>query len=290
MAAGSKASEDAEMVLKTTDISPQIGSIVETDVETLVSGTISAELIDLIERRGVVLFRGLDMNDEQQLAFTRTLGPIFGEKSGEVYKVTWDPRESPMHHLYTPGNFFWHIDRTDTDVPPFITMLNAKRLDPVGGDTQFANTYAAYEALPEEEKARIEDLRVIHRVIDSFRFVPNPSEEQLAAWNSHEPKELPLVWRHRNGRKSLILSTSGNEIVGMPKAEGEALLKRLMDWATQPQFVYEHKWQVGDIVTWNNTGTMHRAMDYPKDSPRLHHRTTVAGDEPFDTGKMLEEA
>jgi alpha-ketoglutarate-dependent taurine dioxygenase len=270
------------MALKTTDLTPGIGSMVETDVETLVSGAISDDLIRLIEKRGVILFRGLAMDDEQQLAFTRTLGPVLGEKSGDVYKVTWDPRESPMLYLYTPGNFFWHIDRTDADIPPFITMLNAKRLDPEGGDTEFANTYAAYDALFETDKRLIENLRVVHRVIDSFRFVPDASEEQIAAWSAHEPKEHPLVWHHKNGRKSLILSTSGNHVVGMDKEEGEALLDRLMAWATQPQFVYRHKWQVGDIVMWDNTGTMHRAMDYPKDSPRLHHRTTVVGDEPFD--------
>lgn len=270
------------MALKTRDITPCLGTMVDADVETLVGGSVAGELVDLIKERGVLLIRGLRMDDDQQLAFTRTLGPVLDEKSGEVYKVTWDPRESPKLYLYTPGNFFWHIDRTDADVPPFITMLNAKRLDPVGGDTQFANTYAAHEALPESDKALIDDLRVVHRVSDSFRFVPDPSEEQRAAWNAHDPKEHPLVWHHRNGRKSLILSTSGNEVAGMELEEGRALLDRLMQWATQPQFTYTHKWQVGDIVLWDNTGTMHRAMDYPEDSPRLHHRTTVVGDEPFD--------
>jgi alpha-ketoglutarate-dependent taurine dioxygenase len=270
------------MALKTTDLTAALGTMVETDIDALVSGAISDELIELIQRRGVILLRGLDMDDEQQLAFTRTLGPVLDEKSGEVYKVTFDPKESPQLYLYTPGNFFWHIDRTDADIPPFITMLNAKRLDPVGGDTEFANTYAAYDALFDSDKLLIENLRVVHKVIDSFRFVRNPSEEQLAAWNSHPPKEHPLVWHHRDGRKSLILSTSGNEVVGMELEEGRALLDRLMAWATQPQFVYRHKWQVRDIVMWNNTGTMHRALHYPEDSPRLHHRTTVVGSEPFD--------
>ncbi|MCX7865078.1 MAG: TauD/TfdA family dioxygenase [Novosphingobium sp.] len=279
------------MALKTVDLTPTIGTMVETDVETLVSGKIAGELKDLIRRRGVILFRGLDMNDEQQLAFTRTLGPVLDEKSGEVYKVTWDPRESPKLYLYTPGNFFWHIDRTDADIPPFITMLNAKRIDPEGGgDTEFANTYAAYEALFESDKRLIENLRVVHRVSDSFRFVPNPSAEQIAAWNSHAPKVHPLVWHHHDGRKSLILSTSGNEVVGMDLEEGRALLDRLMAWATQPQFVYRHKWQVGDIVIWDNTGTMHRALPYPEDSPRLHHRTTVIGSEPFDPRRMTARA
>lgn len=279
------------MALKTTDLTPTIGTRIDTDVETLVSGAASAEIADIVQKRGVVLIRGLRMDDDQQLAFTNTLGPLLSEKSGEVYKVTYDPKHSPQLYIYTTGNFFWHIDRTDSDIPPFITMLNAKQLPAGGGgDTEFANTYAAYEALPEEDKRLIERLRVIHRVADSFRFVPDLSEEQIAAFATHEPKSHPLVWRHHNGRRSLILSTSGREVEGMDEAEGEALLQRLMDFATQPQFVYRHQWQLGDIVMWDNTGTMHKALPYAQDSGRLLHRTTVLGEEPFDTERVTVAA
>ena len=275
------------MALKTTDLTPCIGSLVETDVATLVSGAAAAEICELVQHRGVLVIRGLDLDDDQQLAFTRTLGPVLDEKSGEVYKVTYDPRESPKLYFYTPGNFFWHIDRTDSDVPPFVSMLNARRLPLEGGDTHFANTYAAYDALPEAEKALIDGLRVIHKVEASFRFVPDLSDEQIAAFRAHEPKEHPLVWCHRDGRKSLITSTSGIEVVGMGQAEGEALLQRMMDWATQPRFVYRHQWQLGDVVMWDNTGTMHKAQPYAEDSGRLLHRTTVLGDEPFDPQRAL---
>ncbi len=275
------------MALKTIDLTPCIGSMVETDVATLVSGAASAEICELVQSRGVLVIRGLDMDDETQLAFTRTLGPVLDEKSGEVYKVTYDPRESPQLYFYTPGNFFWHIDRTDSQMPPFISMLNARRLSDTGGDTSFANTYAAYEELPEADKALIEDLQVVHKVEASYRFVPNLSDEQIAAFRAHEPKVHPLVWRHRNGRKSLITSTSGIEVIGMAAAEAEALLQRMIDWATQPQFVYRHRWQLGDIVMWDNTGTMHKAEPYGEESGRLLHRTTVLGDEPFDPERTL---
>ncbi|MEO6715742.1 MAG: TauD/TfdA family dioxygenase [Novosphingobium sp.] len=275
------------MPLKTTDLTPSIGTLVETDVATLVSGAASAEICALIQQRGVLVLRGCAMDDAEQLAFTRTLGPVLDDKSGEVYKVTFDPRESPDLYFYTPGNFFWHIDRTDSHVPPFLTMLNAKRLPDIGGDTEFANTYAAYQALPEADKALIDRLKVVHMVEASFRFVPDLSEEQRAAFRAHDPKVHPLVWRHRDGRKSLITSTSGIEIVGMEKSVGEALLQRMMDWATQDRFVYVHKWQVGDVVMWDNTGTMHKARPYAEDSGRLLHRTTVIGDEPFDPEREL---
>lgn len=278
------------MALKTRDLTPCIGTMVETDVETLVSGAASAEISQMVQDRGVIVIRGLRMDDDQQLAFTHTLGSLLSDKSGEVYKVTYDPKHSPQLYIYTSGNFFWHIDRTDSDVPPFITMLNAKQLPAEGGDTEFANTYAAYEALPDADKRLVERLRVIHRVADSFRFVPNLSEEQIAAFRAHDPKSHPLVWRHHNGRNSLILSTSGKEVEGMDAAEGEALLDRLMAFATQPQFVYRHQWQVGDVVMWDNTGTMHKAMPYAEDSGRLLHRTTVMGEEPFDTERHRKAA
>lgn len=275
------------MGFKTKDLTPCIGTLVETDVATLISGDASAEICELVQARGVLVLRGCPMDDAEQLAFTRTLGPIFDEKSGEVYKVTYDPRESPKLYFYTPGNFFWHIDRTDSDVPPFVSMLSAKRLPNVGGDTEFANTYAAYEALPDADKALIDNLKVVHKVEASFRFVPDLTDEQLAAFRAHEPTVHPLVWRHRSGRKSLITSTSAAEVVGMGQAEGEALLRRMMDWATLPQFVYVHQWHLGDIVMWDNTGTMHKAQPYAEDSGRLLHRTTVLGDEPFDPDKQL---
>ncbi len=274
------------MALDVQHLSPCIGSMIDVDLSALVSGAASAEIIELVQSRGVLVIRGVQMDDDQQLAFTRTLGPVLDEKSGEVYKVTYDPRESPLAH-YTAGNFFWHIDRTDALVPPFITMLNAKRLSDSGGDTFFANTYAAYEALSDADKALIEGLKVVHKVESSFRFVPDLTERQRADFRAHTPTEHPLVWRHRNGRKSLITSTSGCEVVGMDPAESDALLQRMMDWATQDRFVYRHKWQLGDVVMWDNTGTMHKAEPYAEDSGRLLHRTTVLGDEPFDPERAL---
>ena len=131
---------------------------------------------------------------------------------------------------------------------------------------------------------------MVHKVESSFRHVSNLTDEQRELFRAHAPKEHPLVWRHRNERRSLITSTSAAEIVGMDPAEGEALLQRMMDWATQPQFVYRHKWHLGDVVMWDNTGTMHRAMPYAEDSGRLLHRTTVLGDEPFDPERTLAAA
>jgi alpha-ketoglutarate-dependent taurine dioxygenase len=271
------------MPLKATELKPRIGSLVELDLDALLGGAFAEDIRALLEERGVLLIRGLELNDEQQLAFTRSLGRLGDADAGTIYKVTFDKRENPTHADYNYGNFSWHIDRTDTDVPPFATILTAKRLATRGGETEFANTYAAYEDLPADDKRLIEGLKVLHKLESSYReSIPHPTEAQLATWRAHADKVHPLVWRHRSGRKSLITSMSATEVLGMSREDGAALLARLMTWATQPQYVYVHEWRLGDIVLWDNTGTMHRARRYDTSCGRLMHRTTVLGDEPFD--------
>lgn len=274
------------MTFNTTDLTPRIGTRIDTDADTLLEGAHAARLRELLESRGVLLIRGLELDDAQQLAFTRTLGEVFNAGSGDVYKVTFDKQENPTLWEYNYGNFSWHIDRTDTDVPPFASILNAKRLTAEGGETEFSNTYAAYEDLPEDDKRLIGDLKVVHRVASSFReTVPDPTPDQRARWAAYPDKVHPLVWRHRSGHKSLITSTSATRVLGMDEAEGAALLDRLMAWATRPEYVYVHQWQPGDILLWDNTGTMHRVRPYDLDAGRLLHRTTVIGEEPFDPAR-----
>jgi alpha-ketoglutarate-dependent taurine dioxygenase len=149
-----------------------------------------------------------------------------------------------------------------------------------GGETEFANTYAAYEALSDGDKALIDSLKVVHSKRATMeKSYPDPTPEQAAHWTSFAPKTHPLVWRHRSGRRSLFLSTSSDYVIGMDKAEGDALLARLLDWATQPRFVYRHSWRMGDVLIWDNTGTMHRVRPYDLESRRRLHRVTLMGEE-----------
>jgi alpha-ketoglutarate-dependent taurine dioxygenase len=285
------AGKDDAMALTVTDLTPRIGARIETDLDTLLSGAATPEIRALLEARGVVLFRGLTMDDARQLAFTRTFGGLGDDDVGTIYKVSFDKTENPTHADYNYGNMAWHIDRTDIDLPPFASMLNAKRLVSSGGETEFASTYAAYEDLSGADKALIEDLRVVHRVeAATLKVYPDPPAELLALWSSRPAKVHPLVWHHRSGRKSLIVGDTATEVVGMDKAEGAALLDRLLAWATRPEFVYVHQWQLGDVVMWNNTGTMHRVRPYDITAGRLLHRTTVMGDEPFDPKREFAEA
>jgi alpha-ketoglutarate-dependent taurine dioxygenase len=269
-----------------TDLTPRVGSLVETDVPTLLSGRHATELRELLEQRSVVAIRGIEIDDQQQVAIARTLGDVESSVVGDIYKVTFDKQQNPIGAAINRATFFWHIDRTDLDVPPFASMLSAKVLTPTGGQTEFVNTYAAYEDLPDEEKERLDDVEVLHCMETAFlEAFPEPTEKQLAAWSQMPKKVHPLVWHHRTGRKSLVLSNSATAVIGMDEEQGAQLLSRLLAWATQPQFVYTHKWEIDDLVLWNNTGAMHRVRAYDPDYGRTLHRTTLLGDEPFDPRK-----
>lgn len=109
---------------------------------------------------------------------------------------------------------------------------------------------------------------------------PDATEEQRAQWNRVPARIHPLVWTHRDGRKSMLLGATADEVVGWPPARSREMLDRLLDWSTQPQFSIRHQWRVGDLVMWDNTGMLHRALPFEPTSVRLMHRTTLAGEEP----------
>lgn len=262
-----------------TDLTPRIASELQADVDDLLSGKYSSEIRDLLEQRGVVAFRELNLTEEQQITFTKTMGTT--SQKYDITKITMDPLENPKAE-YIKGAFYWHIDGTMLEVPSFASLMSPRRLSDTGGQTEFSNTYAAYEDLPESEKNALEELKVVHMFETSQRYIkPEPSFSELLKWQEYQPNTLPLVWNHRSGRKSLVLGSTASHIEGMDLREGWALLTKLRDWATQAQFVYRHEWKIGDLVIWDNTGTMHRAIPYPMDSGRLMYRSAIAGDEPF---------
>lgn len=271
--------------LKATDISPFIGSRIQLTKKELLSGEHAGALRELLERRGVLVFPLVGFTDAEQVAFTRTFGIFARELRGEeVFKISLD-RGVNTAADYLKGSLYWHIDGTMNPVPIFASILSSKVLSPTGGDTEFCNTYAAWEQLPEEEKRRLEGLRVMHSAWNSlFYYEPEPSYAKLKEMMSlgKGETELPLVWKHRSGRKSLVLGCTAYHVVGMSAKESTELLVRLRDWATQPEFSYAHKWRVGDTVMWDNTGTMHRATPYDPACGRLLHRTILQGDEPFE--------
>lgn len=264
--------------------------VVGLDPDRLASDDALAEaVLEALEDNGVLVFPGLGLAPEAQVAFCRRLGDIDHSSDGHhpvagIYPVTLDKSKNASA-AYLRATFDWHIDGctpTNDEPPQKATVLSAKRVADRGGETEFANSYAAYDAFSDEEKRRFGSLRVVHSLEASQRRVnPDPSPELVARWRSRPTHEHPLVWTHRSGRKSLVLGASADYVVGMDLDEGRALLAELLDRATQPDLVYRHSWSVGDTVIWDNNGVLHRAAPYGPDSPREMLRTTVLGHEPI---------
>ena len=264
----------------TIDLSPRAGSEIRADRHGLFNGDYSTQIEKLLVERSALVFRELFLTDAEQLQFARTIGQVAPLGEEGVSKISLDPAVSSSAD-YTRGAFFWHIDGANDAAPAKATMLTAKVLADEGGDTLICNTYAAYEDLPEAEKNALKGVRVRHALEATQRLVhPQPTAAELARWRERPSRTHPLVWNHQHGASSLLLGATCLYVHDATPEDSSMLLCRLMDWATQPQYVYRHKWKVGDFLLWDNTGTMHRADSYPLDSQRLMHRTTLHGEEP----------
>ena len=201
-----------------------------------------------------------------------------------IYPITLDTSKNSSA-AYLRATFDRHIDGCTPlgdECPQKATVLSAVHVADWGGETEFASTYGAYEALSADEKQRFGAVRVVHSLEASQRRATrDPSPGELARWRARPSREHPLVWTHRSGRKSSVLGASADYIVGMVLAEGRTLLAALLDRATDPVNVYSHSWSVGDTVIWDNRGVLHRAAPYDANSPREMLRTTILGDEPI---------
>jgi len=248
------------------------------------SPDVAARCLADLAQHGVVIYRGAHIGDVELVAFSRLLGEVVVAPRGglaehpEVSPVSLDPARSELS-AYRRSTFFWHIDGANDRIPQKATLLAAREVADEGGDTEFADTYAAYDALPEDEKEQLAQVRLVHSMAASQLLVhPDPTPKQRAAWDTVPSREHPLVWTRPDGRRSLLLGASTNEVVGATPEESRTLLGHLLDWCTQPRFVLRHHWQLGDLVIWDNTGMLHRALPYEPTSRRLLHRTTLAGE------------
>jgi alpha-ketoglutarate-dependent taurine dioxygenase len=251
----------------------------------------AAAIRAMVEERTVLVFPQLNLTDDEQRRITDALGEkikltgrfnVQTDVADDIYQVTLDPKINPQPE-YVLGTFFWHMDGVTIDQPlPKATFLSARKLSSWGGQTEFASTFAAYDGLSDEQKAAIADLKVIHRMEASMRpmYHTEMPEERLSRYRAMATEMVhPLVWSQGDGRKSLVLGTHADEMIGQPLANGRSLIARLMEWAGQPAYTYSHEWQEGDFVIWNNCGVMHRVVPYDEDSGRSMHRTTIMGDQ-----------
>lgn len=281
-------------------LTPRVGAKVLVPRAEVLDPGFADECRQALERYGVLLFPRIAFNDEEQVAFSRNLGDVIPQGPTRpdgtqevVFKITLDPQENPAAE-YLKATIDWHIDGLFEDgPPPKATLLSAKRLSATGGQTEFCNTYAAYDDLPEQERKTYESLRIVHSLEASKRATRGEtSAEEQASWREAEArrersgrigeKEHPLVWRHRSGRKSLVLGMSVDHVVGLPEAESRALIAKLTAHATRRENVYRHEWEVGDLLMWDNCGVMHHAIPYDASSGRLMHRTVLRGVESIE--------
>jgi alpha-ketoglutarate-dependent taurine dioxygenase len=229
------------------------------------------------------------LRPEHQVAFCRRLGEIDCEPGHHpvsgIYRVSLDKAKNSAAD-YLRGTFYWHMDGCTPlhgEPPQKATVLSAVAVAATGGDTEFASTYHAYDALSEQEQRELARLRVRHTLEATQRMVfPDAPPEQVERWRARPSSTHPLVWTHRTGRRSLVIGAHADYVVGMDVVTGRRLLQDLLDQATAPARVYRHSWSVGDTVLWDNTGVVHRASPYDAASARELLRTTVFGDEPIE--------
>jgi len=274
-------------------LSPAAGvEIVGADLDRPLSPARLAAVRDAFRTHHVLVFRDQDLSQDAQLAFTRQFGEVeehvgrhaAGARYGLVHTVTnLGDDGQPTTKLAQLGNYHWHTDKSYHAVPSLMTVLHARELPPDGGDTQFANMAMAYDALPDATRQRIAGLRVVHSWAASRRRAgaPPPSEVEM---RERPPVEHPLVRTHpETGAKTLYMGNHASHVVGLSEADSEALLLDLLAHATQPEFVYTHRWRAGDLVIWDNRCLLHRALaNYEMARHRrVLHRTVVTGTVPF---------
>jgi len=279
------------MAIRFENIKEFIGSRVAWDDRAdLFTPEAAAAIRAKVEERTVLVFPEADLTDEEQLRFTELLGErqrltgrfnVQSIDNDDVYQVTLDPKINPQPE-YVLGTFFWHMDGITVDAPPpFATLLSCRIAPAKGGETEFASTYAAYEGLPDEEKEALEGLKAVHSVKASLAPIADaiPEKHREKVLGIGLIKEHPVVWTHESGRKSMVIGTTADHIVGQSIPVGRAMLIRLQEWAAQPAYSLRHKWSKGDFVIWDNTGAMHRAIPYDQSTGRMMHRTSIAGSE-----------
>jgi len=275
-----------------------VGEVSGVDVTRPLSREEVAAIEAGMDRYAVLVLRDQKVTDEQQMAFSLHFGALEDARGGNITKPEDKRLQVGMNdvsnlggdgqpldrdarqRLFNLGNMLWHSDSSFRAIPAKYSVLSARVVNRTGGNTEFADMRAAYEALDADSRAQIEDLVCEHSLMYSRGALGmlDYSEEERAMFR---PVRQRLVRTHpATGRKSLYLSSHAGAIVGMPMPEARILLRDLTEHATQPRFVYVHTWRAWDLVMWDNRQMMHRVRRYDESQPRDMRRTTVAGDAP----------
>lgn len=261
------------------------------DLRQPLDATGAAEIEKAMDRFAVLVFRDQMLEEEAQLAFTRWFGPIDKGLNAalprhksrfrnpeliDISNVAEDDslrKRDDRRMLGNLANQLWHSDSSFKSPPAKYSILNARVVPSGGGDTEWCDERAAYDALPEATKAQIDGLVGEHFALHSRRLLADLefTEEEKKAL---PPVRWPLVRAHPSGRKTLFIGVHVTQILGMTIGEGRLLLQELLEHATQAQFVYRHRWHVGDVVMWDNRCTLHRGRRYDLSQRRELRRST----------------
>jgi alpha-ketoglutarate-dependent taurine dioxygenase len=293
--------EQAEIVARPliTKLNPALGAeITGIDLSLPVTPEQIQEFRDALDTYGVLCFRDQKLSEQQQIAFTEQWGSLedFPEENktvaaSTVYNVANVSAqgehlpETDHRVIFQKVNALWHTDSSYRYVPAYASLLYGIEVmpdDAVGGRTGFSNMVLAYEALPDDLKARIEPLHMVHSYEHGRRMFASLPPLSNFEKNAVPPVSHPLVRVHADGRRSLFMTANaGNEISGMPLEEGQALHRQLVEHVSRSEFCYFHKWKKGDLVVWDNRTTLHKAEVYDMARyRRVFRRTTLAGDGP----------
>ena len=270
-----------------------VAEVTGLDLRESLTGAAVAAVEDAINQYGVLVFPGQFIDDAQQMAFSRRFGDL--ETTVKLYRKDFVPRLDPhvsdisnldennrvrakddRLRLNGLGNRLWHSDSSFKRVPARFSLLSARTVPSEGGETQFADMRAAWDALPERKQAFLDGLICEHTQLFSRAKIgfTDWSEEERARM---APVPQRMVRTHPgSGRKSLFLSSHAGRIRGIEEPEARMMLMDLIEFATQPQFVHTHRRTAGDLVMWDNRCTMHRAREYDETQVRDLHRTTVS--------------
>ena len=257
-----------------------------------------------MDRYAVLVFRGQPLDQDQQVNFTRAFGSLDSGLTKvtksvgrfkhaellDIANVLTDGSIAPRGHKRLASmlaNQLWHSDSSFQAIPGKYSMLSAVILPSEAGETEYADMRAAYDALPERTKRKLDGLVAEHAALHSRIWLGDTewTEEQKQAI---PPVLWPIVRTHPgSGRKSLFIGAHANKILGWPIPEARVFLLDLLEHATQRQFVYRHEWQVGDFVLWDNRSTLHRGRPYDMAERRELRRTTT---EDLESAKLAQVA
>jgi alpha-ketoglutarate-dependent 2,4-dichlorophenoxyacetate dioxygenase len=291
------------MPLHITPLHPHLGAeIAGIDLAAPLSPDRVAAIEAAIDRHAILIFRNQPLSNDQQLAFSRSFGPLELDlnyvadvkprlPTSELIDISNIDAEGRVlavndrRRAYDLGNQLWHTDSSFKHVPAKFSLLLAHEVPPAGGETEFTDMRAAYDALPEERKRMLTGLVVEHSIFRSRSQIGfTEFDPELRA--KLPPVRQTIIRRHAgSGRLSLYLASHASHVIGWPVEKGRALIEELIAFATQPQFVFQHHWQVNDLVMWDNRCTMHRGRPYDPSHRRVMQRTTVS-----DVANTLDQA